>query len=358
MAAIAPDTTESAAPGLARVLRRDVGTRHGRADRGPRAGHGSAHRDRPGLHAGRRRARRGRGEGGPAGLGRDELPGAGPHPAPRGRHLRGQPRRVRHMDAARDRRLPQQDAPRVELRLPGDPQRGDAAVPAVRLAHAVGGQGPALHGPTGPGRGHRRDHAVELAVGAGHARRRAGAGARQRRRPQAGPADTGRRRRDVRRGLPGGGPARGPAPGRRRWGRRRRGAGDRPEHPGRVVHRLDGRRPAGRPAGRRHAQEGLARARWEQRVHRPRRRRSRRGRGRRRLLRVPVPGPGLLRGRPAPRPPQRRRRRTSRPSPRRRSACARATRIARMSSSGRSSTRSRSPASTGSSSARSRPAPS
>ena len=132
-----------------------------------------------------------------------------------------------------------------------DPQRGDPAVAAVRLAHAVGGQGPAVDGPPGPGRGHRRDHAVELAVGARDARRRAGAGARQRRRPQARSADAGRRRRDVRGGLPRGRPARGSAPGRRRRRRRRRGARDRPEHPGRVVHRLDGRRAAGRPAGRR-----------------------------------------------------------------------------------------------------------
>ena len=142
----------------------------------------------------------------------------------------------------------------------------------------------------------------------GHARRRAGAGARQRGRPQAGSADAGRRRRDVRGRLPRGGPARGPAPGRGRWRRRRRGAGHRPEHPGRVVHRLDGGRAAGRPARRRHAQEGLARARWQQRVHRARRRRPRRGGGRRRLLRVPVPGPGLLRGRPPPRRSSARRR--------------------------------------------------
>ena len=53
------------------------------------------------------------------------------------------------MDPARDRRLAQQDAPRVELRLPRDPQRGDAALAAIRLAHAVRGQGPAVDGPRG-----------------------------------------------------------------------------------------------------------------------------------------------------------------------------------------------------------------
>ena len=53
-------------------------------------------------------------------------------------------------------------------------------------------QGPAVHGPPRPGRGHRRDHAVELAVRARDARRRAGAGARQRGRAQAGSADAGR----------------------------------------------------------------------------------------------------------------------------------------------------------------------
>ena len=76
------------------------------------------------------------------------------------------------------------------------------------------------------------------------------------------------------------GPARGPAPDRRRRRRRRRGARHRPEHPGRVVHRLDRRRAAGRRARRRHAQEGLARARRQQRVHRPRRRGPRRRRRR------------------------------------------------------------------------------
>ena len=136
MAAIAPDPTEHGdRAGSDRSSRPGNPARASRIeDREPATGR--LHRDRPRLHAGRRRPGGRGGEGGPAGVGRDELPGAGPDPPPRGRDLRGEPRRVRDVDAARDRRLPQQDAPRVELRLPGDPERGDAAVPAVRLAHA------------------------------------------------------------------------------------------------------------------------------------------------------------------------------------------------------------------------------
>ena len=102
---------------------------------------------------------------------------------------------------ARDRGRPLQDAPRAELRLPGAAQRGDDAVAALRLAHADGPEGSPVDGPPGPGRGRRRDHAVELADGPRHAGRRAGPRARQRRRPQARPADARRRRRDLRRGL-------------------------------------------------------------------------------------------------------------------------------------------------------------
>ena len=47
-------------------------------------------------------------------------------------------RRVRHVDAARDGRPPQQDAPRAELHRRGAPERGVDAVPAVRLAAADG----------------------------------------------------------------------------------------------------------------------------------------------------------------------------------------------------------------------------
>ena len=89
-----------------------------------------------------------------------------------------------------------------------------------------------------------------------------------------------------------------------------------------------------------HAQEGLARARWQQRVHRPRRRRPRCRRGGRGVLVLPVPGPGVLRGRAPPRPARAWPATTPPRSPRRRSACAWAIRIARTSSSGRSSTRS------------------
>ena len=95
MAAIAPDPTESAAPGWlgSFVETWEPGTGAPIEDREPATGRLIA--TVRGLDAGRRRAGRGGGEGGPAGLGRDELPGAGPHPAPRGRDLRGEPRRVR-----------------------------------------------------------------------------------------------------------------------------------------------------------------------------------------------------------------------------------------------------------------------
>ena len=318
MAAIAPDPTESAAPGWLGSFVADVGAGHRRADRGPRAGHRPADsRPFPGSTPDDvARAAEAAKAAQPAWAATSYQERAA-RPAQGGRDLRGQPRGVRDLDAARDRRLAQQDAPRVQLRLPRDPQRGDAAVAGVRLAHAVGREGPAVDGPARAGRRHRRDHAVELAVRAGHARRRPGARPRQRRRPQAGPADAGHRRGDVRGGLPRGGPARGRAPGRRRRRGRRRGARHRPEHPGRVVHRLDRRRATGRPARRRDAQEGLARARRQQRVHRPRRRRPRCGGGGRRVLRVPVPGPGLLRRRPAPRPPDGWPTTTPRRSPRR-----------------------------------------
>ena len=279
MAALA--TTE---PWLASFLE-TLAARHRRPDRGPRARHRPAHHDR------RPAPRRTTSPAPP----RRPRPPSRPGPP---RATRSGPRVLRRAaeiyEANRDEfgtwtqretgRLAQQDAPRVELRVPRDPQRRDAAVAAVRLAHAVGGEGPALDGPAGAGRGHRRDHAVELAVACwACASSRPALALGQRGRPQAGPADPGRRRRDVRGGLPRGRAARGPAPGRRRRRGRRRGARHRPQHPGRVVHRVDGRRAAGRPAGRRHAQEGLAGARRQQRVHRPRRR----GPGCRRRRRAP-----------------------------------------------------------------------
>ena len=111
-------------------------------------------------------------------------------------------------------------------------------------------------------------------------------------------------------------------------------------------------RRVGELAGRT-AQEGVARARRQQRVHRARRRGSRRRDGRRCVLVVPVPGPGLFRGRPPHRPRERGRRLRRCAARQGAEACGWATRTARTSSSARSSTRSRSDASTTSSSARS-----
>ena len=92
----------------------------------------------------------------------------------------------------------------------GRAQRGrDDAVPAVRPARPERRARPAVDAPARPGRRHRGDHAVELAERARDARRRAGARGRQRGDPEAGPADAGLRRRDVRGGFPRGRPARG-----------------------------------------------------------------------------------------------------------------------------------------------------
>ena len=178
--------------------------------------------------------------------------------------------------------------------------------------------------------------------------------ARQRRDPQARPADAGQRRRDVRGGVPRGRPARRPAPRRPRRRRDRRGDRHRPQRQPGVLHGLHRRGPPGR---RRSPGERLKRveprARRQQRVRRARRR-GPRGRGLGRRLRlVPVPGPGLLRDR-APHRPSQHRRRLRRPAGREgRSGSGSATRTARRSTSARSSTRSSSRGSTASSGARS-----
>ena len=253
MAAIAPDPTESAAPGwLGSFLETwEPGT--GAPDRGPRAGDRPAHRDGPRVDPRRRRARRRRGgQGRPAGVGRDELPGAGP------RSSAARPTSTRRTATSSARGRSARPAPshskmhhESNFAYQRDPQRGDAAVAAVRLADAVGRAraGCRWSGGCRSGSSARSRRGTRRRV-LGHARRRAGAGARQRRRPQAGSADAGRRRRDVRGGLPRGRPARGPAPDRRRRRRRRRGARHRPEHLGGLVHRLDGGRAAGRRSWR------------------------------------------------------------------------------------------------------------
>ena len=151
---------------------------------------------------------------------------------------------------------------------------------------------------------HRRDHAVELAVRARDARRRAGPGAR------ATPSSSSRIRRRRSSAARCSRPSSAkPACRRacsRSWSAGRTSA--RRSSPTRTSRSC--RSPGSTAVGRRvgqlaggHAQEGLARARWEQRLHRPRRRGPRRRGGRGRVLVVPVPGPGLLRGRAPSRPP-------------------------------------------------------
>ncbi len=159
---------------------------------------------------------------------------------------------------------------------------------------------------------------------------------RQRRDPQAGPPDAGLRRRGVRVGLPRGRPARGPAPGRDRRRRDRRGDRDRPERQPRLVHGLHRRGAAGRLPRRQPAQAGEPGARRQQRVRRAGGRRPRGRRVGRRLRLVPVPGPGVLRHGAAHRPSQHRRGLHRPPDARRPGASGWATRTARRSTSARS----------------------
>ena len=130
----------------------------------PRAGHRHPPPDDPRVDARRRRASGRRGGGRPARVGGDELPGAGPHPAPRGRHLRGAPRRVRRPGRS-GRPAPSHGKMHHEQNFAYQEtaERRDDAVPAVRLARADRAEGPSLDGPPRPGRRRRRDHPVELA---------------------------------------------------------------------------------------------------------------------------------------------------------------------------------------------------
>ena len=174
----------------------------GAASGGQRAGDRPPSADGSSIDSRRRPPGCCRGCGGAAGVGRAGLPGALGHPAPRGGHLRAAPRRVRRVDAARDRRPSQQDAPRAELHRGRAAGRGGHALAAVRLARAHGPEGAAVDDSPRAGGRRGRDHAVELTKRAGHARRRARARAGQRGHPQARPADSGLRRGDVRGHLP------------------------------------------------------------------------------------------------------------------------------------------------------------
>ena len=179
------------------------------------------------------------------------------------------------MDAARDRRAPQQDAPRAELHA-STRLSAAATMPWQPYGSLVPDRsaGAAVHDPPRAGRRRRRDHAVELAERAGHARRRAGPGARQCRRAQAGSADAGLRRGRLRRDLQGGRPARRPPPDRHRRRRDGRGARHRPERRHGQLHRVDRGRADSRRQGRRPAQEGQPGAGRQQPADRARRRRS------------------------------------------------------------------------------------
>ena len=178
MATTAPDPTRAAAPGWLDPFLADWRAGHRRAARDPRA------RDRPALadahpvDARRRRAGRRRGRRRPAGLGRRRATRSGRAILRRAAEIYEAHRAgVRDVDPARDRRRPQQDAPRAELRgrrvlnaaatMPFQPygQLVPSVVPGrLSMLRRV------------PGRRHRRDHAVELADRARDARRRAGAG--------------------------------------------------------------------------------------------------------------------------------------------------------------------------------------
>ena len=141
---------------------------------------------------------------------------------------------------------------------------------------------PQAHGPLPPGRGRRRDRAVELPADELLRRLHPGAGGRQRGDPQARRGDAADLAADGR------GHARVRPPRGRLPGRDRQRLGDRPRADRRRrlrhVHRLDRGRQEGHGARRRHADAGLARARRQGPDDRARRRRRRARRQRRRVL--------------------------------------------------------------------------
>ena len=106
------------------------------------------------------------------------------------------------LDPARDRRGPRNKMHHEQNFAVGE-LHAAATMPCQPYGQLVPTRraGAAVDDPPRAGRRHRRDHAVELAERARHARRRAGARAGQRGRPQARSADAGLRRRDVRGGL-------------------------------------------------------------------------------------------------------------------------------------------------------------
>ena len=271
------------------------------------------------VDARRRRPGRRRGRGRPARLGRDELRRSAP------RSSAARPTSTRPT-APSSGRGPSARPARVHSKMHHEQNfaAGELHAAATMPFQPYGQLVPErrarapVDAPARPGRRHRRDHAVELAVACwACGSSRPALAARQRRRPQARSADAGVRRRDVRGGVPRGRPARGPAPDRHR---RRRVGEAIVTDPNVDRVSFTGSTAAGRPrrrAGRRPAQAGQPRARRQQRVRRARRRRPRGRRLGRRVRLVPVPGPGLLRDRAPHRPPQRRRRRTSTCWPRR-----------------------------------------
>ena len=274
MVATAPDTKpKRGRPGLARSSSSPTWqTGTGNRARRPRAGHRPAPAD---DQASRRRddVRRAAAAAAkaPAGLGRDELPGTCRGPPPRGGHLRGAPARVRHVDAARDRRAPQQDAPRAELHPRRGAGRRHDPVAAVRLARADRAAGTAVDDPARAGRCGRRDHAVELAVACW------ACASSRRHSPWAMPSSSSRIRRRRCAAAPifaadlqGGRPARRPAPDRHRRRRDRRGARHGPQRQHGQLHRVDRGRADRRRQGRRPAQEGQPRAGRQQPADRAR----------------------------------------------------------------------------------------
>ena len=196
MAALATDD-------LARLVPRRLATRHRRAARGPRAG------DRPAPPDDRRAPRPTTSRAPP----RPRRPPSRPGPRRATRSAPGScAARPRSTRRNRDEfgtwtqretgAVPQQDAPRVRTSPTTRSSTRRRCRPS-RTARSC----------RRPCKG-RLSMVRRVPVGvigaitpwnspsrAGHARRRAGPRARQRRRPQAGPADAGRRRGDVRRGL-------------------------------------------------------------------------------------------------------------------------------------------------------------
>ncbi len=176
-----------------------------------------------------------------------------------------------------------------------------ARLPSRRAGAALRGAPAVVHAARAR-RGRRGDLTVQRPADPLHSLRRPGSRARQRGRPEAGPAYGGLRRALPGRGLRRGGTARGPAAHPAGRPGRGSGAGRRPAGARHLLHRLHRRRPCRRGGGRPPSQARSPGARRQLRHDRPGGRRPRRGDLHRGLGFLLPPGPDLHDDRPPPRP--------------------------------------------------------